>query len=228
MNYIHTKASMNHKDWLDNEYNLWIEALQSSTVDNFKEHPQVKRMLGKVDPNLYLTSVDLPESIAEIDQIGFGYNRRGLISGACLRMVYYALKILEINPKSIVEIGGGVGEFYAILRALGYKGQYYIYDLPEVRIFQRKYLHKVNLLTGLNTEQVFNTYGFCVSFYALGEFDNELKNFYITEVINYCEHGFIIWNPHSGASNDYSAINHKLEVKQENPLTLEGNLEITW
>jgi len=40
-----------HKQWLDNEYQQWVKALQESTVDNFGSHPMVKRMLGEVDKN---------------------------------------------------------------------------------------------------------------------------------------------------------------------------------
>lgn len=45
---------MEYKEWVDNEYQLWVKAIQESTVHNFKEHPQVKRMLGEVD-NLQIT-----------------------------------------------------------------------------------------------------------------------------------------------------------------------------
>src|SRR5688572_25623871 len=107
---------MKHRQWLDNEYRLWIEALQSSTVHNFKDHPQVQRMLstgmtwlGKVPP----VNMDLMKKIDNI-----GYTVPVGLSGACLRMIYYADKILQYYPPSIVEIGGGVGQFYAILRAM--------------------------------------------------------------------------------------------------------------
>lgn len=223
---------MNHKDWLDNEYNLWIEALQSSTVNNFKENPTVKRMLGEVDPLLFLTQEVIhtvqqkSEILLKIDSIGYSRPLKTL-SGTCLRMIYYALQVLEKKPKSIVEIGGGVGEFYAIMRALGYEGDYYIYDLPEVQHFQHFYLGEVTLQTGFNFVFQSTDPDYCVSFYALGEFDDKTKEFYIRHVVNECEHGFIVWNAHSGA-NGRITFKHNIEVKEENPLTLERNLQITW
>lgn len=223
---------MNHKEWLDNEYNLWIEALQRATVDNFHDTPQVKRMLGEVDPDIFLTQevikeVNRNELLLIIDNIG---RKEPLttLSGTCLRMAYYGLQVIKHEPLSIVEIGGGVGQFYAVLRALGYNGEYYIWDLTEVKKFQYKYLQKVNELTDLNTDLGQPTNNFCVSFYALGEFDDEAKDYYLQNVVNKCKHGFIIWNGHSGASNNLSKIRHNLEIKAEDPVTLNGNLQIKW
>lgn len=223
---------MNHKAWIDNEYKLWTEALEESTVHNFKEHPQVKRMLGEINRETFST----PETIAavteyetdliNIDNIGRTFTP--MLSGSCIRMIYWALEVLKHNPKSICEIGGGVGEFYAILRILGYKGGYYIYDLAEVNIFQYKYLREIQKLTGLDVRTAWvNKRGFCVSFYALGEFDDELKGWYIKNVVNNCEHGLIVWAPHSGASEEIN-FKHNITVSQEGPCKVEGSKLITW
>lgn len=223
---------MTHKAWLDNEYNLWIEALESSTVDNFRGHPQVKRMLGEIDRKTFTTLETLAAGITHKEILfkinGIGNNNQRLpLSGTFLRGMHWALEVLKMNPDYICEIGGGVGEFYAILRALGYNGHYLIYDLDEVHAFQKKYLTEVNRQTGLNTEidsNLFNIPNFCVSFYALGEFDDELKDWYIKNVVNDCEHGFIVWNPHSGASSEIN-INHAFKAV---PCDKEDSTIITW
>ena len=120
-----------HKQWLDNEYSMWVDALQESTVHNFKEHEMVKRMLSEdikfpagKRPNLSLETLEL---VTRIDQIGRSSTD---ITDVCWRMLYYANLVLRREPISLVEIGGGIGEFYALIRALGYKGDYFIYDLP--------------------------------------------------------------------------------------------------
>ena len=216
---------MDHKLWLESEYQQWVQALQSLTVYNFKEHPQVKRMLGEIEWSQEFRvplSVDDYELIEQIDNIG--RRRVTELSGVGWRMVYYANIILYKNPPSIIEIGGGAGEFYAILRALGYKGEYYICDLPEVKLFQYKYLREVRQQTGLALSQLLS-YDFCVSFYALGEFDDETKEWYIRNVINKCPHGFIIWNPHSGASD---TINFRCTIQDEYPLLAKGNKQLEW
>jgi len=215
-----------YKEWLDNEYRLWGAALSSSTVHNFKEHPQVKRMLGEIDwPKEFRVPLDLYDLdlIHKIDSIGW-INPPKFIPGACWRMIYYAQQVLKRNPLSIVEIGGGVGEFYAILRALGYQGEYFIMDFTEVMMFQQKYLQEVEKQTGLQLPQNLNM-EFCVSFYALGEFDDELKKYYIDRVVSQCLHGFILWNPHSGASLE---IPFRCEIKDEYPMLNPDCKQLEW
>lgn len=193
-----------HKQWLDNEYQQWVDALNSSTVDNFKEHPMVQRMLSEdVDPQLFSMVMHLQHILLPIDNIGRTTPKP--VSGACLRMAYYALKVIEANPTSIVEIGGGVGQFYVVLRALGWEGEYFIKDLPEVRLFQDKYITKAAEKLGI--EMIINNPGvdpkpfdFVCSFYALGEFDDDTKFYYMDNIRN-IPHGLILWNPHSGATH---------------------------
>lgn len=193
-------ADRDHKAWLDQEYQQWIEALQASTVHNFKEHPMVERMLGNIDPAVYADLVQVSPLIESIDAIG---RKPGPVTGVCLRMLYYAEKVLQKKPTSIVEIGGGVGQFYAVLKALGYEGDYMILDLPAVQAFQREYLAEVSRQTGLELPLTpRDEYETCVSFYALGEFDDELKAHYIENVVKKCRHGLILWNPHGQASRE--------------------------
>jgi SAM-dependent methyltransferase len=189
----------------------------------------VKRMLsiGMGFP-LYVTEglpVPIVDLLIKIDNIGYKENIP-LISGDCSRMIYYARQILEKNPPSIVEIGGGVGQFYAVLRALGYRGKYCIIDLSAVEHFQQLYLNEVSKQTGLIFPMELR-FDFCVSFYALGEFDDETKNWYIEKIVSRCPHGFIIWNPHSGASADIN-FPFRHVVKDEYPLLAEGNKQIEW
>lgn len=221
----------NHKSWLDNEYRQWTRALQSSTVHNFKEHPQVRRMLsiGTEFPFSVMGGLT-PETvslISLIDSIGYSHAvDPRLISGNCARMVWYARQILNRKPSNIIEIGGGSGQFYAVLRALGYASSYYIADLPEVQAFQHRYLEEVSRRTDLYLEQSYmKNYKFCISLYALGEFDDLTKHQYIHNVVNKCKHGFIVWNPHSGAS---SLIGFKCKVQDEYPLLNPGNKQLEW
>lgn len=206
---------LEHKQWLDNEYGLWVKALQESTIHNFKEHPMVKRMLGDTPMEdgyiLYNGGPEVPV-LHKIYMIGYTEKSRPF-NYEFERTVKYAYEILKRNPSSICEIGGGVGQFYAILRALGYKGKYWIEDLLEVKHFQNQYLYEVSKQTGLNTEQILTTdCEIVVSFYALGEFDDQRKKRYFDLAINKCDHGYIAWNPHSGASDDLSLFKHDIKV----------------
>lgn len=209
---------MTHKQWLDNEYSEWVKALQESTVYNFKEHPMVKKMLGEPEGGLWFEntcSLLIKWVIIEkIDKIGFETQGSAInANGRLRRMVYYANEIMKRNPSSICEIGGGVGEFYAILRALGWEGHYCIYDLSDVRIFQKKYLEEVEKRTGLKFPQDFTqtVNRMVVSFYALGEFDDDTKKQY-EGIIEESGRGYIAWNPHSGAADDLSLFKHDIKV----------------
>lgn len=213
----------NHKSWLQHEYREWVRALEAATVQNFKSFPMVQRMLGNIEPGLYRDLVTVTPLIEAIDEVG---REPGPVSGVGLRMLYYARQVLDRNFSSIVEIGGGVGQFYATLRALGYRGPYYIMDLPEVQSFQRAYLSEVSIRTGLKLPlQSLKKYEACVSFYALGEFDDELKKHYVEEVVKKCRHGFIVWNPHSGASQE---IPFECWVTDEFPLNHPDCKQLEW
>jgi hypothetical protein len=221
--YLDDIYIFSHKVWLNNEYKKWMEALKSSTVHNFKDHPMVRRMLGDIKwPGPLPQRIDL-ELLTRIDNIGRSQVTE--ISGTALRMIHYAQKVLERDPPSIVEIGGGVGQFYATLRALGYQGEYYIMDLPDVVEFQFLYLAEVERQTGLQLKLRPSRFDFCVSFYALGEFDDDTKIWYIENVVTRCPHGLVIWNPHSGASD---MINFPCRVTDERPLLRAGNKQLEW
>lgn len=206
---------MTHKQWLDNEYNQWVKALSECTVNNFKEHPMVRRMLSldiSHDPWVDYIEPYTDEQIKMIRKINqIGYVNFIKVEGFW-RHLYYAQQIIKLNPSSVCEIGGGVGQFYAILRALGYKGEHYIYDLPDVQSFQKKYLREVSKQTGLNLELGICSCDIIVSFYALGEFDDDTKQHY-SNIISNIPHGYIAWNPHSGATDDLSIFNaHKITI----------------
>jgi FkbM family methyltransferase len=214
-----------HKDWLNREYREWTTALQESTVHTFKDHPMVRRMLGNFEwPLPVPNNIDL-ELLTRIDNIGRTVPSG--ISGPALRMIHYAQRVMARRPSSIVEIGGGVGQFYATLRALGYTGRYFIFDLEEVKEFQDCYLAEVERQTGLSLPRFRYpaSYDFCVSFYALGEFDNETKAWYVENVVRKCPRGLIVWNPHSGASE---TIPFRCTVTDEDPLQCPGNKQLEW
>jgi hypothetical protein len=230
-----------YKEWLDSEYSAWVKALQESTIHNFKTHPTVQRMLSldlPVDLFQGLVQDDLmkyKDAIMKISSIGTGFDMsdkenfpRYTIYGATLRMIYYARKVLDINPPAIREVGAGVGEFYAILRVMGYKGDYFIDDLPGIRLFQQSYFEEVEKQIDVSMNRFPNNnyeWMMFLSFYALGEFDDDLKYIYAHSTIPDCKHGLVLWNPHSGASEE---IPFPCKVEDEFPKTGPNNKMLTW
>jgi len=49
---------MSYTEWLNNEYDQWVKALQESTVDNFGSHPIVRRMLGDISVEQFNSLID--------------------------------------------------------------------------------------------------------------------------------------------------------------------------
>jgi putative sugar O-methyltransferase len=199
---------------------------------------------------------DLPwNDIQKIDRIGNPPETEKVlriydISTISLRYVHYANKILDIIKNypeiRIVEIGGGYGGMCAILNCIAkYRkikiDSYAIYDLKGVQEFQNHYLKKINQSTDIGIKSVdfldssnldlfTESYNYVTSFYALGEFDEETKYNYINKVISKIKNGFILWNPHRSKDTkgeDLLLSYHpNADIKKEEPLTSEHNLEI--
>lgn len=146
----------------------------------------------------------------------------GTVEEQLVKFNHYAKMVIEANPSSICEIGGGSGLFYITLRKLGYKGRYFIFDLPEVKEFQFKFAEYNGF--PLQTD-IRGDFDFCVSLYALGEFYDDLKKNYIENIVKHCKHGLIVWNPHSGANAE---IPFDCNVQDEPIFTMEGNKLLTW
>lgn len=217
-----------HKQWLTNEYDQWQKALNESTIDNFKQHPAVIRMIGLEDDHQQfaplIQNLEIPwKDIETIDRIGKPpvciVINSCKISGVCLRYIYYADKILkklsEIDARIVLEIGGGYAGLFSVLSLIkNYRrikiDNYTISDLPESNAFHFKYLKETvgdSIIRGFNSTVINHikenktNFQYIISFYALGEFDNKTKEDYIHNVISKIPHGFIVWNAHSGADD---------------------------
>lgn len=84
----------------------------------------------------------------------------------------------------IVEFGGGYGAMAWIVNRLGFKGEYVIYDIPEMSILQRYYLSNVGIPVTLHvTDGVeFPTppeADLLISCHALGEAPDDLRKAFL-------------------------------------------------
>jgi len=155
-----------------------------------------------------------------------------------LRYIYHALINLEymkknnINDIDIIEIGGGYGGLcffinkLAILYDINIKS-YTIFDLDKVLELQKLYLNlldikDVNLftldkldITKLNN----NSYG--ISNYGFSEFNNDIQNRYINEIINkYISNGLFIYNFYNKFINFTT---NSITIVDEKPITPNDN-----
>lgn len=216
-----------YSDWVNNEYKKFENELKTASLENFKELPQVRRMLsldGAYKDFCELTkNLDVPwNEIKEADSIG---GKSGLV----YRYVYYADKILKKEFNSIVEIGGGYGGFAVTLQIMAKrKINYSMHELPEVKKFQQKYFERVGVKVSHPTK--FKEYDYLVSMYSLGELAKPEKTKYITELLPKVKHGLIIWNDHFEEDIESIELIKKLKpnciIKQEFPLTAPLNKEI--
>jgi len=120
----------------------------------------------------------------------FGHPRRlpwmAETSGNMIHQAYHLFQWEQITGKNvakldcIVEFGGGYGAMARIIRRLGFKGEYIIYDLPELAALQSYYLSNVGITTTIHTTDG-NAFpeppeaDLMISCYALGEVPTELR-----------------------------------------------------
>ena len=164
------------------------------------------------------------------------------ISPSTLRYICFGLKILESVKKNmkneidIIEIGGGYGGQCKILYDLFKMNNiqiksYTIIDLDGVSKLQNKYLTKLgftNIITLTNTEcieKLYEKYDLCISNYALGEFEKDIQNFYINNVLLRCQQYFITWNTYP--VHDYFMYSNIVEESPQTNPTYFKNVIIT-
>ena len=141
------------------------------------------------------------------------------ISPSTIAYTYKGLCILDfllnkkINNVKILEIGGGYGGqckiLYDLSEIFNIKiEQYGIIDLSVVLKLQNKYLSLLGYngvffyeYEELKNFNDFNEYNVLISIYALGEFDVNIQNFYIENILKNINTYYIIWN--TAPVNDY-------------------------
>jgi hypothetical protein len=112
----------------------------------------------------------------------------------------------HLNKINILEIGGGYGGQYKILKdmcdMLGIKiDSYGIVDLEYVSKLQNKYLTSFGIsnvefyeFENIRNFDVFKKYDTLFSSYGLSEFSLDIKNFYVENVIKHIENYYVEWN----------------------------------
>ena len=205
---------MNYNQWLDDEYQIWIDGL--------KELAEA----GNLEAASQLPMVMVPERFAQ----DFG----GTGNATQRRYKYYANKIAmrlsRMRRSDILEIGGGYGAFCKAFYSVAGEliNSYHILDLPQVMDIQRAYLAGTPRLFFGDPHKI----DFLISCYCLGELKTETKARYIHEYVARATHGFVIWNPAFAPDPDGIALIRSyhpgLVVTDEYPKTAPFNLQLSW
>lgn len=156
----------------------------------------------------------------------FKYSDEIQCSPTNFRYIYHSFLILKhMKEKSvnIVEIGGGYGGLCLYLYKLAPLfnitiQSYTIFDIDHVIELQKKYLEQFNI--SINTHTLESNFtiqdtSFLISNYAFSEISDTLQKEYINKVIQYCSHGFLVWNH----IDLYNFTSHKIDSELERPTT---------
>jgi hypothetical protein len=113
-------------------------------------------------------------------------------------MIHYAYHIDIFQKKynkdiknfdSIIEFGGGYGGMCRLLRKMGFKGKYIIYDLPELNLLQKYYLTKEDCMDNTvitNNFDIFNeNFELLIATWSLSETPLEIRDKVIKSAKNY-------------------------------------------
>lgn len=152
------------------------------------------------------TLVNFSELSSVVDLVDYNF------SPSTIGYLYKGLSILKFastkNKKSIsiLEIGGGYGGQCKLVKDLAPLfnieiENYGLIDLKAVSDLQKKYLTTLNYknISFYKYEELkdfheFDKYDLLVSIYALGEFDIEVQNFYVDNVLKNIKDFYLIWN----------------------------------
>lgn len=116
-------------------------------------------------------------------------------SGSLIHQAYHLLQWEQVTGKlvsqldRIIEFGGGYGALCALIRNLGFKGEYIIYDIKEVSLIQEFYLSNIGIsATYISTD---NKYGLkvlpanlMIALYSISEVPDKIKNKFLLQQIH--------------------------------------------
>lgn len=189
---------------------------------SFKRNKAYTRILEHVDYNLGLEYANiilnnydksiLDLVLSKLDEIKkndahgspevFSYDVFGVISPTTLRYIKVLMDILSrglnLDGKSVAEIGGGYGGQCLVLSQFFDFESYTIFDLKPVTKLQKKYLNVNNVdihVKTIDTVDVPESYDFVISNYAFAELNKKFQDLYLDLVIRESNGGYFQINP---------------------------------
>jgi len=206
----HTSEYIGHKylDLIFNEYEKYALSLD-----------WVKLMENDMIGNPDIVNFSKIKNYLKLDNYNY--------SPSTLYYIYRGLDIIDrllINNKSntILEIGGGYGGQCKLLLDMCEMlnvniEKYGIIDLMYVSKLQNKYLSKFNYTNidffefeDMNNFDVFREYDRLISVFALSEFEIDVQNYYIDNIIRNFNNYYILCNVH--ISNDFFINDKRIEA----------------
>lgn len=151
------------------------------------------------------------------------YNIEGNnVSPGTLRFIKVLGDIIDLNPKSIVEIGSGYGGQCKIIKDY-LSLDYTLVDIPESLTLAKSYLNHFNIEANfMDTNNIQNgNYDLVISDYCLSELDNDGITFYVNNIIKNCKYGYFTINDSSPQKdhliNELTEVFDKVNINTEQP-----------
>ena len=243
------------------DYAAFKQACLTADLNTFKRHPDIVPIFehaSEEQGEAYLQVIQERYSYLHLhlrlgrftanDEIG-GANRcitienGPSVSPSTLRYVKVLGDLIYAGLASgdaIVEIGGGYGGQAVITRNKILWQSYTIFDLPEVRSLQERYLAEQDVSNVLWQQPApgavrENPWDFCISNYAFSECNKQMQDWYLEHVILRSNAGYMTCNfiSHLFGVESYSQEELLARIpyswlEAENPLTSPGNVVIRW
>ena len=137
-------AAVGEGFWADKQRAL-RQHFQQDPVDKFLEWSTVvaTMFVGEADyiveERAWLRSLPRWHTVLSMSEYG-GYPNSNLAHQAYHLAQWELATGLQVESmRSILEVGGGYGAMLRVVRMMGFKGPYTIYDLPEVSLLQKFY-----------------------------------------------------------------------------------------
>ncbi len=170
------------------------------------------------------------------------------LSGPTIRYLFVYCQInkifnLNTDLNNIAEIGGGYGGQALVFDRLIKFKRYFIFDLPSVNNFSKKYLNNYYLNNSFNSLDIneFNydiPFDLVISNYAFSELPRELQDIYLKKVILNSKSGYMIMNTGNDINADIVTSRYKASellniikssrIIEETPLSAKDNYIIIW
>ena len=167
-------------------HDLWSRA-QTDAPENFYKWPCVYHtMLIEHWRNIIMyTEYRYTLRFVDVDKLGLASTEDGRNQ---IHQLYHLLRWQETTGKriadmgSICEFGGGYGAMALACHLLGFKGDYYIYDLPEFCLLQQWYLEQNNINVKHSSEILPLDVDLLIACYSMSETDYSERDEFFDKV----------------------------------------------
>lgn len=142
------------------------------------KHPEVLEAL--IEPMVGLTREDYEQHYKVFEDIPVSMNRIQHVAHLCF--TDWVGKIQDLD--TIVELGAGIGEMADVVRKMGFKGKYVIYDFPVLLEIQKRHHEQLGLenIEYVSDVNELGAADLCIATWSLTEMPLDLREKIIGQI----------------------------------------------